>query len=285
MIRKALIAGNLIVITVAAYVLVSSVYKFLTAGMTVLPGPSAAMAAVRPEPVEVRALPQTAYRVVVERDLFKTQAPKNDSSLSAEDIDALAATALDLALLGTMAADPESSFAIIEEKKSRKQDLYRHGDTVSGATVKQILRGKVVLSVAGHDEILEMETEGEAGRSGKTASRSMAASAPSPTNFRLSRMDLENSMKNINQLMTQVRVRPSFENGQPNGLSVNRIRPGSIFAKMGLQNGDVIQGVNGAEIKSVEDVMSLYRNLRTSDQVALQVKRGENTEAISYSFE
>ena len=46
----------------------------------------------------------------------------------------------------------------------------------------------------------------------------------------ISRNELQNSMRNINHLMSQLRIRPHFNRGSPDGLSVNNIERGSIFS-------------------------------------------------------
>ena len=42
-------------------------------------------------------------------------------------------------------------------------------------------------------------------------------------------------LKNINQLMSQVKVRPHFKDGKPNGLLLSHVQQNSIFKDMGLQ--------------------------------------------------
>jgi general secretion pathway protein C len=138
------------------------------------------------------------------------------------------------------------------------------------------------LSVQGKDEILLMEDVPHPG--GDDGAVEVAV-ADSPASFRLRRDEMERHMMNLPQLMSQVRIRPSFDNGQPDGLAVTRIQPGSIFSEMGLQDGDVIQGVNGNEIRSVEDIMALYRSMRQSESLALQVKRQGAQETLTYAFE
>ncbi|MBW1990151.1 MAG: PDZ domain-containing protein, partial [Deltaproteobacteria bacterium] len=104
-------------------------------------------------------------------------------------------------------------------------------------------------------------------------------------NIAVSRKEIQKNLRNINQLMTQVRVRPAFDQGKPDGLALSRIRPGSIFARMGLVDGDIIQGVNDRNISTVEDVLSLYRSLKDSPEVTLRIKRGGKPTSIRYSFE
>jgi hypothetical protein len=56
----------------------------------------------------------------------------------------------------------------------------------------------------------------------------------------LEREELESSLADLNQLMRKVRIRPHVEGNRPGGFLVSNIKPGSLFAKMGLRNGDVI---------------------------------------------
>lgn len=63
---------------------------------------------------------------------------------------------LEVVLVGTIGGSEGTHRAIILDKKTRKQDLYRQGDEVQGANVKEIMRGRVVLEVEGREELLDM---------------------------------------------------------------------------------------------------------------------------------
>ena len=96
-------------------------------------------------------------RTVLERNLFDrrsatVEALPSDSNRSAS----IQAASLSLVLLGTIVGDSEESRAIIMEKDKKNQNIYRQGDVVQEAVLKEILRGKVVLSYNNRDEILDM---------------------------------------------------------------------------------------------------------------------------------
>jgi hypothetical protein len=74
------------------------------------------------------------------------------------DIDKLKNTNLTLRLWGTITGDNVKSYAIIEDTTTRKQKLYKEDDDIQHATVKMILRAKVVLKVGSNFEILKMGT-------------------------------------------------------------------------------------------------------------------------------
>jgi general secretion pathway protein C len=91
-------------------------------------------------------------------------------------------------------------------------------------------------------------------------------------------------LNNINQLMQQAKVRPYFKDGKPSGLLLTHIRQNSIFTELGLQSGDVVKGVNGKEIKSVDDALEFYKNLRNSSSVQLEIERRGQTKSLSYDI-
>lgn len=68
------------------------------------------------------------------------------------------ATALELSLVGTITGPPNTRRAILLDKKKKVQDIYNQGDTVMGALIKEIQRGKIILNVNGKEEILVPET-------------------------------------------------------------------------------------------------------------------------------
>jgi general secretion pathway protein C len=296
---------NLLCLTVAAYLGVSLFYKVLGQRLSSAP---VVTAAVIPQAKEERERPkaESYYRLILERDLFKTKAlatpaPEKQTEIN---LDALEQTQLKLKLWGTV-APPEgaseeaarggdsganAAYAVIEDTALRQQNLYRTGDTVQNATVKAILREKVVLTVNGKDEILEMEKlEGGPGGPvrGSFAGRSVSATAASRSPQRAQRITLrrsliEDSIRDITKLMTQVKITPHMEDGVPSGLALSNIQPNSIFRRMGLRNGDVLMGVDGQQIQSVDDALRLYENLKTADNVMVDLKRRGREKAIEY---
>jgi hypothetical protein len=103
--------------------------------------------------------PSISYnRTVIEDNLFDTTTGV-EKTPEKINIPALKKTNLKLKLWGTITGNGVSAYAIIEGATKRKQKLYRAGETVQNATIKMILREKVVLNVEGKYEILEIETK------------------------------------------------------------------------------------------------------------------------------
>ena len=228
------------------------------------------------------------YRVIADRNLFGSQDEAQKKAKVEEpvkeDLEAIEPTTLKIALLGTVAGDRQHAYAVIEETDKRKQGLYKTGDSIKGAMVKKILRGKVILRVGDKDEMLAMK-EPSSGKGGKGAVAGPGGSAAASSTISVSRSEIRNSLKNINRLLTQARIRPHYKDGRPDGLSVSRIRPGSLFSKLGINNGDVVQGINGRAIKGPDDIMSFYQKLKIGSGVSLDINRRGEKKQLNYRFD
>ena len=231
-----------------------------------------------------------AYSVVSKRNLFKTSSlvdlKKKDELLN---VDVMDITDLKLKLWGTIVAGNFYSRAIIEETKTKKQKLYEVGDTIQTATLTHILRSKVVLSVNGKDEILEIEQKENKRKSNKRGGSFNGGLSDSDgkiiKNIAVKKSLIEESMQNLNQLMKDVRIRPHFKNGESDGLIVSGIKGGSVFRKLGLRNGDIIMGVDGSTIESVDDAMKLYSGLNDLENMKVDIKRRGKLQTLNFNIE
>ena len=224
--------------------------------------------------------PFTFYSPIIASNLFGIQKDM-DPTLSQGPISDLKPTQLNLRLWGTAIGGKDDAYAVIENIQKNEQKLYRPGDIIQNATVKLILKDKVVLRVDDKNEVLNMQ---------KMISATQPSVLRTPTrnnsnqSILLSRNQIDDAVQNINELMRQIKIRPHFLDGKPDGLAVAGIQPNSIFRKMGLQNGDIITGVNGKKIESVDDALTLYQNIKVNDTVTVQLKRRGNKEVISYQI-
>jgi general secretion pathway protein C len=233
-----------------------------------------------------------SYQVIVDRNLFGAARVAERKEQSAEEIINLAPTTLQVRLLGTIAGDEKNARAIIEDNK-REQGLYRVGDDIQGAVINRILRGKVVLRVNGRDEVLTMDDkEEDSGRRAaapverptRTSRAVRRASRRNENTVTLSQDDITESLNNINDIITQVRVEPHIVDGVAQGLMVKNIAAGSIFERMGLADGDIVQAVNRRPIKSPDDVVALYQSLKSARRLNLQVTRDGQPQTLNYNI-
>jgi len=270
---------NIVALSLVVYIGVDTFYRVVSSE---LKGVNTKEIVTEPLPnaEESKRFPLSSFKVITERNLFGSL-DKASKDVNEEEIEELELTSLKIALLGTVTGNEQNAFAVIEETDKRKQGLYKIGDSVQNATVKKILREKVVLRVGEKDEILTME---ESAASRRDKGRGPSKSTARGSTITVNRKDIQSSLKDINKLMSEVRIRPHFKDGQSDGLSVSRIKGGSIFSKLGLRNGDIVQKINGEPINSPDEVLALYEKLKSGSRVSLEVTRKGEPKTMNYRF-
>ncbi len=103
--------------------------------------------------------------------------------------------------------------------------------------------------------------------------------------IQLKRSQIDDDMSTIDEFTKQVAIRPHFKDGKQDGIMLSNIKSNSIFRKMGLRNGDIIMGMNGEDIKTLDDMMKLYENLKSSSNVTLQIKRRSQSNNIEFNIQ
>jgi general secretion pathway protein C len=291
MMKKYYAIANLLLLTAISYMLVSTVYSVSLSSIDFSEEAPSVIKGKIPVQGKQKTKTLESYSEVLKKDYFRTaKTVKAEPVVKDLDVDKLEQTSLNLRLWGTISGSESLSYAIIEDTKQKEQLLYKVGDSINNAVLKAVLPDKVVLSVNGKDEVLEIEKEGKGIKGARTPSRRMTMDtanqeAPaSSTSIALSRSQINESLQDINKLMKEIRIRPHFKNGESDGLIVSGIKSDSIFKKMGLRNGDIIMGVDGNKIESVEDAMKLHSGLNEASNVQLQIKRRGRLENIDFEI-
>ena len=298
MIQRYFTIANVLLITAGVYLGVNVFYTFVTAQLDYGIATGIAKTGSSSPLVELSHPPLTDYLAITKRNIFNSSTEEQEAAPVIEkklDLENLKQTDLKLRLWGTVTGQNEGAYAVIEDPKAREQNLYRAGDSIQTAVVKMILREKVILTVGGNDEILAMEENIGRGGSSRASRRDRSSSSRSserklpvsraPRKIKLRGSQIEKAMENLGELMEQATLRPHIEDGQSAGISITGIKPNAIFRKMRLRNGDIITGVNGNSIASVEDAVRVVEQLSSGSDIQLQIKRRGREQSLDYSIE
>lgn len=224
-------------------------------------------------------------QIILTRNLFHSsvQAPT-----AAEIEENLEASRLPVTLLGTFAAsDPALSRATLLDKEKNETLVVAIGDQIkSVALVTRIERRRVVLTENGAPRELTIGDEKDVQPSVRRANapRRAAARAAARSERRagipVSREQIQETIRNPGDLLSQARVLPKFEGGQMVGLQVNGIKPGSLFEEIGLQEGDVITEFNGIAINSPEESARILQEFAEADQFNVVVQGADGARTV-----
>jgi len=273
---------NILLITALSFLSVDTFYEIFASRLNPGDWQPPIIAGNNPKPVEIKMPPISSYRTILERNIFHSS---TKSVVAAEKtiIENIKPSERNLKLWGTVVGnDPGRAYAIIEEpgvnSRQRKQSLFKRGDVVQGAEIKKILREKVILSADGKNEILYIAKPQSSSTSRRTRSASIQrGNQPIRQRRVLRRTQIQKAISNIDTIMSQANIRPHSE-----GFQITRIRPSSIFRRMGLRNGDIITAVDSRPINSVSDAMEIWQDLTARGEASVQLKRRGRTRIIDY---
>ncbi len=102
--------------------------------------------------------------------------------------------------------------------------------------------------------------------------------------YEIDASDLDAALGNLAEISTQARMVAAFEDGKPIGFRVLSMKPGSVFEKIGLQNGDIITHVNGYELNSPDKGLELYQKMKTNSQFNIDVKKSGASSSVTYGY-
>jgi general secretion pathway protein C len=227
------------------------------------------------------------YHVVWERNLFggsrTAEAPMKPERVDVDKI-AVAGKDVGLKLIGTVVAnDPKLNYAVIELVKAGNQAIFREDERAESVLIKRIFRNNVIIVTStGERRLTTDETraisaktlQGEPQANGVNIPEVPGAGAEEKeVTLEIPRNEIAKYLPAISQMLKESNSAPNISDGNPDGFAVGRLRAHDLFFRMGLRSGDVIKEVNGEEIESPDDVVSLIQGMASGGQFSVVIRR------------
>ncbi len=280
---------NIILISLCAYFLSQIFTDYLRQKWRVVPQTPTYSARELTEPQLSQKRDLSYYSVITERNIFNSRAKDMVAEAEmAELLGPVAESNLNVKLFGTVVSQfPEFSFAVIEDSVSKQVEIYRLNDLILNEAKVVLIEPKrvIILRNGKQESLLVFEEEGE---------KLLVAAAPDSSSAReirqvernqyeIDRSEFEASTSNLAELMTQARVVPNLKAGKVNGYKIFAIKPDSLYAKVGLKNGDVIERVNGMELTGPEQALELFQQLKSESHFQIDLLRRGRKETLIYT--
>jgi general secretion pathway protein C len=100
--------------------------------------------------------------------------------------------------------------------------------------------------------------------------------------FLLDRAAVDSILENHAQLLRGSRMTPAWNDGALTGFKLDRITADSLLGKLGFENGDQIEAINGIAITSPETALQAYAKLRNARELRVRLSRGGRPTQIDY---
>lgn len=242
------------------------------------------------------------YRSILERNIFNSRPSKSTQGNKGQSISELTATPvslppLNLILVGTVVSKDAPAFAVFKERKQKDQTIYRQGDIIGeNAKILEIDRNKTVVERGGKKEIIHLTVAPDKKqRNARPLARRVSPTSSLPSvgksirqlsndQWLLDRREIDNAMKNLPELLTKARIIPNFKDGKPDGFRIFAIAKGSLYSKIGLQNGDILNRINGVEVKDPQNFMKVLEQLKDENNIHIDLVRNNKKQTFNYDI-
>jgi general secretion pathway protein C len=252
-------------------------------------------------PRVVAAQTQTVYtkdnEEILKRNIFCSTCPpiiKPPDPIGgpAEHVDPVPQrTTLPIKLLAIMfapaPADPHWSMAIIRDTDEKTAGAYAIDMKIRDAKIIDITETRIDLDVGGRKEYLELFDKGPS----PTPAAAVAAAPTAPSSdpfmaelekgvkktgehtYEVQRQTVDSLLGNMSVLARSARIVPEVRDGRSAGFRLFSVRPDGPFAKIGLQNGDVISAINGLDMTSPDKALEVYTKLKSASHLSVGLER------------
>ena len=130
--------ANIVLMTAGVFLCVKTFYALVTPRPDFSVSPTSA---ARPVSTFAASYSQPSpgdYKAITKRNIFNSGTEEIAPQAQKVDIEKLQQTDLKLKLWGTVTGQNGRAYAVIEDTKTRQQNLYHAGDTIQNAVVKLI---------------------------------------------------------------------------------------------------------------------------------------------------
>jgi general secretion pathway protein C len=263
---------------------------------------------------------QESYQVIVERNIFNSEEssqegpPPDDEEVAVGTLDGPAVkTSLDIKVLGIAVVDggkDRRSSATVSGGKARQPEVFFVGDLESFAdgvkfvqakreSIEFINKGRLEFAmldgvtdeltifndaskVHGDADISQLSGK-SSGQDEPQGSQENNALKQEGNKTIIDQKEVDEALERMDQLYTEIRIVPNIKGGKASGMKVLAVKPGSIFSRLGLQRGDILEKINGVEL-TIEQSMALFSKLKSQKSFRIDLVRKGKNKTLEYEI-
>ena len=273
-------------LALGTFLLAHTVNAFVADALRVPPVRVSALASSIPSELQA-ASPRSPMNAIVTSGSFPVP-PSAGNSLASGQAANQVATPLEvakkLALIGTVFGPQGGIMAILEDLSTKKQNLYHLGNQIHTVGALSVIEKNRVLFREGQQEEwlpLALTQQAQSGAPGAVIS----APAPRPSVPQrriLDRREIDTALADTTRLLTHAQVVPYLTDGKLDGFRLSNVIPLGFIDKIGLQTNDLVQRINGVEIRDPGILLSLFQQFRTERTVRVDIVRNTQRQTLVY---
>ncbi len=182
----------------------------------------------------------------------------------------------EIKLLGTAIGSRNLALLLV----NKRTFVLSEGEEREGIKLKKVYRKKVLVVINGKEITLKLEVP-----KANSSIQVKSFQARGLGEFRISRREIERVTKDPGIMFREIRLVPYVKNGKTEGFIFEWIKPGSLFYRAGLREGDILLSINNMTIRSGEDAFRILQILRNEPSLRVVVLRKGKRREINVRIE
>ncbi len=187
------------------------------------------------------------------------------------------AQALGVTVVGVIASERDERSIVLVRTSAGATKTFVVGESVEGMQIKRVTRDFVFFKIGERVEKV---------RVGESTDDAMTDAAPVVAGFSSSGFEKKGNQvvmstalrehlvqKELGKILMQAAAVPHYEGGELRGFRFWEIDKGSVFDRVGLQDGDVVTVVNGQVLSDVGRTIQLLNTLKQASRADITVVR------------
>ncbi len=190
-----------------------------------------------------------------------------------------------VAFLGSVHGTERGEMAIVEDLASKSQEIYRVGAQVPNVgTLQSVEKNRILFKSGPSEEWLSLAAlSHQTSDDGIATVRQSSQARAAPTRQVLDRREVTAALNDPTRLMTQAQAVPYLADGKLDGFRLH-VMPVGFFDKIGLRTNDVVQRINGVELRDPGMLLSLFQQLRNENMVRVDLVRNSQRQTLTYEI-
>jgi len=233
--------------------------------------------------------------IIIKRNIFGSSGwdstKQNPKQKTKED--SISVIKAQFRLLATVAGDEDVACAVIENVKTKVQDLYRTGDVIEGTQIEKIDRNKIVLLNKGQREILNLYVASRTSDRVEAVAEPVVTQKPdtsdivniiSPAEREINKRAFLARVGGMEAILKKVKIAPYIESGEEKGVCITGLEDLSMARYVGFENGDIIQNINGITVTNRRKAFQILRKARSQSSIKIQLLRNQQEKKLSFGI-
>ena len=234
------------------------------------------------------------FKSIISRNIFNSEGAAANETTKKDASCTPVKSDLPLKFTGVIfGGTKQSSLVLLESTATKQADTFLLGDAVPGdAKIVDITKDKVYFERNACPEFLELQQAELQKRRVAGAPKRNQTPKKTDGNETTYREDgFERSGNNVAvtkqwvdkalsvdfaKTLQDAKASPNMVGNEVRGFVLTRIRPDSVYEKMGLQDGDVIEAINGIELNDAARAIQTLNAMRNEGNIELQVKKASS---------